>query len=254
MIRKKLNEKQGMRVNNVGQCTNFGSLDIAGRKMFTIKTKKTNDVSAISVYPDYEKAKRINHKFKNCLNHGNDLAYYNGKLYIAPCDYFCGVVDTDTWGFQRLECTIQISGIAHYKNKKFIALSEAWGDSYKLSIVKPFGNQLSILDTWIVSNPMANSGYTTSQSITYNADQKEVYVVFTNIDGRSNVILRSGIRATKPDYCLTSKHSTCGLYELEGIAFDNKGIMVLGSNLPSGKDSIFTSEVFRYPSVSMEMI
>lgn len=254
MIKKQLSEKQGIQVKNVGQCTNFGSLDIVGRKMFTIKTKKTNDVSAISVYQDYEKPKRTSYKFRNCLNHGNDIAYYDGKLYVAPCDTFCGVIDTKDWNFDRLATTEQISGIAHYKDKKFITLSEAWGDYYRLSIAKIVGFQLVTLSSWMVWNRMASQGYTTSQAITYNADQKEVYVVFTNIDGRSNVILRSGIRATEPDYCLVSKHSSGGLYELEGIAFDNKGIMVLGSNLPSGKDAVFTSDIFKYPSVSMTAV
>lgn len=253
-ITKKLLEKQGIPVKNVGQCTNFGGLDIVGRKLYTIKTKKTNDVSAISVYPDYEKTNRTSYRFRNCLNHGNDLAYYDGELYVAPCDCFCGIVDTKTWNFRRIEVPLQISGITHYKNKKFIVMSEAWGYSYRLSIVKALGNQFLVLDSWRVGNPMASKGYTTSQAITYNPDQKEIYAVFTNVDGRSNVILRSVVFATEPDYCLTSKRSTGGLYELEGIAFDNKGIMVLGSNLPSGKDSIFTSEVFKYPSVSMAVV
>ena len=254
MIKKNLSEKQGIPVKNVGECTNFGGLDIVGRKLYTIKTKKTNDVSAISVYQDYEKPKRTSYKFRNCLNHGNDLAYYDGKLYVAPCDAFCGVVDTKTWSFERLASTEQISGITHYKNKKFIVLSEAWGDTYRLSIVKTLGNQFIALDSWRVWNPMASKGYTTSQAITYNPDQQEIYAVFTNVDGRSNVILRSGVFATEPDYCLTSKRSTGGLYELEGIAFDNKGIMILGSNLPSGKDAIFTSDIFKYPSVSMTAV
>ena len=70
MIKKKLKEQQGILVKNVGQCTNFGGLDMDGKTLYTIKTKKTNDLSAISVYPDYEKTKRTSYRFRNCLNHG----------------------------------------------------------------------------------------------------------------------------------------------------------------------------------------
>ena len=246
MVNQNLKEQQGILVKNVGQCTNFGGLDIDGKTLYTIKTKKTNDLSAISVYPDYQKAKRTSHKFRNCLNHGNDLAYHDGKLYVAPCDRFCGVVDTKTWDFRRLECpNIQISGITYYKNGKFIVLSAAWGDSYWLSIMKPLGDKISLIASWEVANPMAALGYTTSQGITYSASYKEVFTVFTNVDGRSNVILRSGIRATEPDFCYTSKRSDSGLYELEGISFGPNNVLVLGSNLPSGKDSVFTSDIFK---------
>ena len=241
---KKLNEAKGIRIRTIGDCTNFGGLDLVGNKLYTIKTSRNNLTSYISEYPSYESEDgRISHRYSGCLNHGNDLAYYNGDLYVAPCGQFCEIVSTNTWEHRRIESDIYISAIAHYNAKRFIVLSDSGGVAYRLSIVKDTGGRFTLLNSWIVNNPMAQSGYTISQGMAYNKDQQEIYVVFTNGDYQRNVIIRSGIYVNDPDTVYKSKKSTNGRYELEGIGFTKKGKMVIGANMPSGKDMIFTSNV-----------
>lgn len=241
---KKLNEVKGIRIRTIGDCTNFGGLDLVGNKLYTIKTARDNTISYISEYPTYTSEDgRISHKFVNCFSHGNDLAYCDGDLYVAPCDYFCEIVSTDTWNHRRIGSDVYVSAIAHYKAKKFFVFSGINGMSYTLSIVKDVGDRLKLVNSWMVNNPMASSGYTISQGMSYNKDQQEIYVVFTNTDYQRNVIVRSGIYATDPDTVYKSKKMTDGRYELEGIGFAKKGRMIIGSNMPSGKDCIFTSEV-----------
>lgn len=241
----KLQQKKGIQIKNSGQCTNFGGLQIVDNRLYTIKTKRNNRVSAISVYQNYPKQKHITHKYKDCLLHGNDMTYYNNQLYIAPCSNFCGLISTQTWEFTRLDCNLHINAIAHYKNNKFFVLCEA-GATYKIAIVQHEGSRLIELNSWIVNNTKANQGYTISQGMAYNPNSKSIYVVFTNQDYQSNVILKSGIYTTEPDVIYLSKKATAGKYELEGITFKKDGTMLLGSNLPSGKDSIFISTVTRH--------
>lgn len=241
---KKLNEVKGIRIRTIDDCTNFGGLDVVGNKLYTIKTSRNNLTSYISEYPSYESEDgRVSHRYSGCLNHGNDLAYYDGNLYVAPCDQYCEVISTDTWEHRRIESDIYISAISHYNARRFLVLSDSGGNTYKLSIVKDIGNRLSLLNSWIVNNPMASLGYTISQGMAYNKDQKEVYVVFSNVDYMRNVIIRSGIYASEPDTVYKSKKSANGRYELEGIGFTKKGKMIIGSNMPSGRDMIFTSNV-----------
>ena len=123
MTTKKLNEKKLIQVKNVNGCTNFGSLEIVGNKMYTIKTRSDNALSTISEYPDYRKTTRKNHKFANCMNHGNDITYHAGNLYVAPCGKYIEVVSTSTWEHHRLYCDIFLSGIAHWSGNQFIGLS-----------------------------------------------------------------------------------------------------------------------------------
>lgn len=241
---KKLNEVKGIRVKTIGDCTNFGGLDLVGNKLYTIKTARSNTVSYISEYPSYTSENgRTSHRYENCLNHGNDIAYHDGNIYVAPCSQFCEVVSTDTWTHRRIGSDVFVSAIAHYSGKKFIVLTESGGTTYKLALVKDTGGKLTLIDSWVVSNPMASEGYTVSQGMAYNKDQQEIYVVFTNVDYQRNVIIRSGVYANAPDAVFKSKKSTNGRYELEGIGFTKKGRMIIGSNMPSGKDCIFTSEV-----------
>jgi hypothetical protein len=244
----KLNEEKGIQVNNVGQCTNFGGIAITGKQMYTIKTKRNNRISVISYYPDYQKKKRESHKFKDQLLHGNDLTYYNGKLYVAPCGNFVGEISTDTWEFRRIECNFNVSAITHYKGNRFIILTNVGYGCFMLSMAKLSDNEMFETTNWVVNDEkMTNTeGYTISQSIAYNKNNDSVFVVFTKNDYQSNIVLRCGIFDRNPIICYQSKKATLGKYELEGIDFDNEGRMILGSNLPSGKDSIFVSDVTRF--------
>ncbi len=240
---KKLREEKGIRIRTLDNCTNFGGLDMNGDKLFTIKTNRENTLSIISTYPTYKNERRTSYRFCNCLNHGNDIAYHASNLYIAPCAQYIGKVSTTKWEFKRIECDVYASAIAHYQRKKYLILSDANGLTYKISIAKEEGDEMEILDTWYVENPKAAEGYTISQGMAYNKNQKEIYVVFTNQDYMSNIILRSGIYANRPDTCYRSMHSTNGRYEFEGVGFTKKGRLIIGSNLPSGQDSIFISDV-----------
>ena len=237
MVTRKLNEKKSILVKNVYGCTNFGGLDILGNMMFTIKTRPDNQLSTISVYPNFKKTKRYNYKYAGCMYHGNDLTYNNGLLYVAPCDNFVEVVNTGDWSHYRLYSDIHVSAIAHYQANQFIVLCGNGGNFYQLAIMEPRGNKMEALSIWNVNNPKSPL-FTISQGMTFNKRNGKIYVVFTKNDKHRNVILVSGVGVPDPELCLTSKKSS-GKYELEGVAVNSAGKLVIGSNLPSGKDATF---------------
>ena len=238
---KTLNEKKLIRVKNVNGCTNFGGLDLDGKKMYAIKTRSDNQLSTICVYPDYRKNTRRNHKFANCMGHGNDIAYHAGHLYVAPCDSFIEVINVANWTHTRLYCDVFLSAIAHYTGNQFIGLSGYVGNQYKLVILEPQGNRMMVKRSWQVMNPKAAEGFTVSQAMGFKKKNDSIFVVFSRQDFHKNVILRSKIGAANPDYCFESKTCSTGRYELEGIAFTSDGKKIIGSNLPDGQDSTFVA-------------
>ena len=235
---KELNEKPMTMVKNVSGCTNFGGLEIVGKKMYTIKTRSDNQLSVISEYADYRKTSRVNHRFENCLWHGNDLAYNNGLLYVAPCDKYIEVVNTGDWSHQRLDCDIFLSAIAHVTGNQFVGLSQNYGDSLGLAVLEHRGYRMEVVSEWTVSNPKAKDGYVITQAIGYKKKNNSIFMVMSRNDFHRNVLLRTKIGKSEPDYCFRSKKST-GKYEFEGISFLPSGEKVIGSNLPNGKDKIF---------------
>ena len=239
MVTKALNEKKIIAVKNVGGCTNFGGLDIVGSKMYTIKTKSTNKLSYISMYKNYKKTSRTNHKFANCMNHGNGITYANGHLYIATCESYITVVNTSTWKHVVLKSPY-FSSIAHVSGNQFVAGSGG-GDYHKLSLIEIANGKVEVKKKWTVKNPKYTSGYTVTQDIGYNKTNGCVYLIYTKNNYRTNIILRAKLYATEPDVCYTTKTSSSGKYEVESIAFTSSGKAVIGMNLPSGKDSTFSA-------------
>ena len=235
---KVLNEQPLTRVKNVYGCTNFGGLEIVGKKMYTIKTKSDNQLSVISVYPDYTKPERTNHKYAGCMWHGNDLAYNNGLLYVAPCDKFVEVVNTGDWSHQRLDCNIFISAIAHVSGNQFVGLSQNYGDSLGLAVLEHRGYRMEVLSEWNLRNPKSKDGYLVTQGIGFKKNNNSIFLVISKNDFHRNILLRCKIGDPEPDYCFRSKKST-GRYEFEGISFTKSGQKVIGSNLPNGQDKIF---------------
>lgn len=242
MTSKKVNEKKLILVKNVGGCTNLGGLDLTGNKMFTIKTKSNNKLSYISVYKNYKKTTRTNHKFSSCMGHGNGLAYANGKLYIAPCDKYVEVVSTSTWKHERLYCDATICSIAHVAGNQFVA-GGGGGEYYRLYLVEPSGNKMVIKKRWTVKNPKYASGYSVTQDIGYNKKNGSVYLIYTKNNYRTNIILKAKLYATEPDTCFTSKTSSDGKYEFETIGFNSSGKAIIGMNLPSGKDGTYIASI-----------
>lgn len=240
MVTKKLNEKKLIQIKNVGGCTNFGAFTIVGSKMYTIKTKSDNKLSYISVYKNYKKMTRTNHKFANCMGHGNGIAYANGNLYIAPCDSYIQVVNTTTWKHVRLKSPY-LSAIAHVSGNQFV-IGSGGGDYHKLSLIEIKDNKVTVLKKWTVKNPKFASGYDVTQDIGYNKTNGCVYLIYTK-DLKSNIILRAKLFATEPDICYTSKTSKGGKYEIESIAFTSAGKAIISMNLPSGKDATFTTSI-----------
>ena len=238
MTTKGLNEKKSILVKNVGGCTNFGGLDLNGSKMYTIKTKSNNALSYISVYNNYKKTTRSNHKYANCMGHGNGLAYANGRLYVAPCDKFVEVVSTSTWKHERLYCDVTVCAIAHVAGNQFV-IGYGGSNKYNLCLAEPAGNKMVIKRRWQVSNPKYAAGYTITQDIGYCKKNGCVYLIYTKNNYRTNIILRAKLYATEPDICYTSKTSSSGKYEIETISFTSAGKAVIGMNLPSGKDGTF---------------
>ena len=241
MTVKDLNEKKLINVKNINGCTNFGSLEIVGTKMYTIKTRSDNMRSVISEYADYRKTDRKNHTYEDCMNHGNDMTYYNGDLYIAPCGKYIEVVSTKTWAHRRLSADIFLSGIAHWDGKQFIGLSSSSGPQYELVLMEPQGNRMVIIKKWKVNNPRHAQGFNVSQGIGVKKSNQRIFVVFTHESFTKNVIVRSKLYAADCDYILNSKTGT-GKYELEGISFRSDGYKVIGSNLPNGQDATFLAK------------
>lgn len=240
MITKKLNEKKLIQVKDVGGCTNFGGLDLVGSKMYTVKTKSTNKLSYISVYKNYKKTTRTNHKFVNCMGHANGMAYASGHLYIAPCDKYVEVVSTSTWKHERIYCDVTACSIAHVAGNQFV-IGYGGKDKYNLCLAEPSGNKMVIKKRWQVRNPKYASGYSITQDIGYNKQNGCVYLILTKNNYRTNVILMAKLYSTEPDICYTSKTSASGKYEIETIGFLSSGKAVVGMNLPSGKDSTFSA-------------
>lgn len=238
MKQQELHEKPLTRVKNVGGCTNFGGFDIVGNKMYTIKTRSDDQLSYISVYPDYRKTTRTNHKFAGCMGHGNDIAYHSGHLYVAPCDRYVEVVDIGNWSHTRLYCDHYISAIAHYSGNQFVALSDVLGATYFLMIIEPRGNKMEVIQRWEVNNPKASAGYTVPQSMGFKKSTSAIFVVFSKNDFHRNVILRSKVGSPNPTHCFRSKKDE-GKYEFEGISFNSSGKYIIGANLPNGMDTTF---------------
>lgn len=176
------------------------------------------------------------------MGHGNDITYYKGNLYIAPCDNFIEVVDVKTWKHKRLHSDIFLSGIAHLNSDTFIGLTSSSGTQYKLVLLQPQDTKMQILKIWKVTNPKFSAGYTISQGIGVKKSNKRIFVVFTNQDFHSNVILRSTLYGNEVDYILTSKKNATAKYELEGISFRSDGYKIIGSNLPDGQDATFLAK------------
>lgn len=242
MTSKKVNEKKLILVKNVGGCTNLGGLDLTDNKMFTIKTKSNNKLSYISVYKNYKKTTRTNHKFSSCMGHGNGLAYANGRLYVAPCDKFVEVVSTSTWKHERLYCDVTVCAIAHVAGNQFV-IGYGGREKYNLCFAEPSGNKMVIKRRWQVTNPKSAAGFTITQDIGYNKKNGCVYLILTKNNYRTNVILRAKLYATEPDTCYTSKTSASGKYEFETIGFNSSGKAIIGMNLPSGKDGTYIASI-----------
>lgn len=242
MVTKKVKQKKSILVKNVGGCTNFGGLDLNGSKLYTVKTKSNNKLSYISVYKNYKKSTRTNHKYASCMGHANGMAYANGHLYVAPLDKYVEVVSTSTWKHERLYCDVTVCSIAHVAGDQFV-IGGGGKDSYHLYLAQPQGNKMVIKKRWQVKNPKAAAGYTVTQDIGYNKQNGCVYLIYTKNNYRSNIILRAKLYATEPDVCYTSKTSSDGKYEFESIGFTSSGKAVIGMNLPNGKDGTFLASI-----------
>lgn len=235
-----LKETKINKIRDYGKCSNVGGIDLDGKRLFTIKTRKDNAMSAISVYPDYRKTKRTTHKFANCLHHGNDLTYFDGRLYVAPCDKYVEVINVKTWGHTRLPCDTYVSAITHYTGNQFIALTRNSGTAYTLSILRAEGSRMKFVRSWGVKNPLADDGYIKSQGLSYKKSSKQIYIVFANQDYLSNVILRSGLDKQQPNCIFRSRKAKTNLYEFEGITFNSSGSMLIGANRGNG-DILYTA-------------
>lgn len=234
---KALKEKASTIVKNVNGCTNFGGVAMNGKKMYTIKTKSDNKHSTISVYDNYKSTTRKNHLFTNCMGHGNDLTYYNGKLYVAPCAKYVEMVDVKKWSHTRLDTSgITCCSIAHYKDNQFF-LSGGGNPKFTITLAELKGTKFVVIKRWTVTNPKAGAGYTTFQGMGYNKDTNKTYNIISHSNLKSNVILRTPIGASEPDLIRTSKTGT-GKYEFESLDFGPDGKYVIAANRPSNKDCI----------------
>lgn len=206
--------------------------------MYTIKTKSGNKLSYISQYPNFKKSTRKNHKFSNCLGHGNDICYYNNNLYVVPLGKYIEKISIKTWTHKRLPCDIYVSAMAHYKNNQFIILSghDQNANTYKLAIIQQKADKFVLIKSWTVKKPADRKSYIHTQGMTYYPKADRIYVIFTKDSLKTNIILRSTVGSQDPDYCFVSKTGK-NKYQFEGICFNDKGKKIIGANI-SGGDAI----------------
>lgn len=233
MKTKALNETYLLKIPNVNQCSNFGGLALNGNKMYTIKTKLGDTVSTISYHSNYKSGTRTNHKYVNCMNHGNDLTYYNRHLYVAPCGGYVEEVSTKDWSHRRLECDVFVSAIAHYKDNQFIVMNANAGPNFTLSMVELRDNRMCLIRSWTVNNPNYKD-YTISQGMAYSTKYNKTYNIFSRSDLKKNIILRAPIGGPDPDLIRTSKESKNKKYEFECIDFNSDFKFIIGANRPGG--------------------
>ena len=111
--------------------------------------------------------------------------------------------------------------------------------TYKLSIVKEENGKFIAVKSWEVTKPKDYMNYTTSQGITFYKKNSRIYVIFSRDDLKSNIILRSAIDKTEPDYCFTSKTGKTK-YEFEGVSINSEGKKIISANIDDG-DLLFIS-------------
>ena len=240
---KPLNERRIIRIKNVNGCTNFGGFALNGDRLYTIKTKSGNELSTISVYPNYNKTKRTNYVFHNSFGHGNSMTYFNNELYVAPCGGYCGTVDVRNWNYKKLESDTFMSGISHYTGTMFITIAgapAAGSKQFYLAIMNRVGDRMVCLKKWIINNPYVSKGYTISQGIGYRKSKKKIYFVLSHENLKSNVVLRYGLEKSDPDYLFKSKVVTgSDRLELEDVDFDANDNIFMGSNEPNSMDGLY---------------
>jgi len=90
-----------------------------------------------------------------------------------------------------------------------------------------------------VNKPQGYEDFTTTQGITFYKKNSRIYVIFSREDLKANIILRSAIDKTEPDYCFTSKIGKTK-YEFEGISINTEGKKIISANIDDG-DTLFIS-------------
>lgn len=236
----KLNEKKINTIKSIGGCVNFGGIDVSGKQLFVIKTKKDNSMSAIAVYPDYTKSKRKVYKYSTTMRHGNDLAYNDGFLYVAPCAKYVVRVDLKTMQEEVLQSDVYVSAISHYKGKQFFALTGSGKGFYNYAILTEQSGRMISGKAWQVRNPFEGDGFIVTQGLAYKKTSKQLYQVFAEQTYLKNIILRSGISKEEPNCVFRSRIAKEEKYEFEGIAFLGSGSMLIGANRGTG-DKLYTA-------------
>ena len=228
----KLNEKDGILIPNKSGCTNFGAIALDGKRLFALKTAQSNKKSALLQYQDYKSDKLFKATYYvDLMGHGNGLAFYGGKIYVAPLDKYVQILDEKA-GLKRtrLSAPININSIAHYKSTLFFAGLSLIRITDKVELVKRY--------KLVWDDP----DFPIGQDIGFYKGC--LYIIRSSSGKNQNVILRCpfdrSVGTLTPDRVYISKSSTT-LYEFESIDFYGSS-MIIAANVAEGKDRIFTAK------------
>ena len=234
MEKRYLKEKAGILIPNKNGCTNFGAVALNGKKLYCLKTAQSNTASTLYTYQDFRTGASFKtRKYTNQMGHGNGMAYWDGKIYIAPLDNYVQILDEKN-GMKRtkLPAPINVSSIAHYKDDLFLA---------GLSLVRITDSEVKLVKRFklVWDDP----DFPIGQDIGFHKDC--LYIIRSSSGKNSNVILRCPFdrkeKTLVPDLIYLSEERK-GLYEFESIDFYGEK-MVIGANVLGDKDGIYTATV-----------
>ncbi len=231
---KSLGERLYGSVPNVNKCTNFGALAIDGKRLWCLKTNKTNTMSTLYIYPSVENLSKFEtRKYTLRMGHGNGMTYnYDTKeLVIAPLDKYVQILETaNAYKRRKATSTVNINNIAYVGHDRYISGN----------------NELEIQGTKIVNHRIKRS-YDSINELerfsSYNIGQDigfykgHVYIIRSHNTKRGNAIYRFPLYGFEPDMVYVSERAV----EFESLAFSGN-TMYIASNSEKG-DYIFTAKL-----------
>lgn len=183
-------------------------------KLYTLKTNHTDTISTIS---SDNWSKRYTGKF----DHGNGICASNDALYIATLSKHVERVDFRGFNRTSIDTNYKVSGIAYYKDNKFIVRS---GKNYYLT-----DSKFHVVAR--IPFPQLPEGFTVQQDIDYY--EGNIYNVVSSENKCSNVIVISSMIDGHIVDILRSKVKN-SLYEFESCCHSSDGTLYIGTNTVKG--------------------
>lgn len=237
--------------------TNFGAISMNGATAYCIKTNGADNKSTLFRFEDYKAPSSTTAVFSNKLGHGNGSAFYNGSLWVATQNSDIIRIKPEeslstpyTFTPASAKDKFNISGIAYYKNNKFIIKSKTLLDGEKLEyrIIQFSGtNKTYSVDTSepiiTVTNSKFSNGYVIPQDIFYKSDL--LYIVLSKeykkdysretailvIDLAGTYTGSAADRVYTPKEVLIIKENSYTKFEIESLDVAPDGNLVMACNI-----------------------